>query len=80
MDRQTMKPTGGSVYGIYFQEVVPSLGLSFKLINEVKIVNCPLIGQGHSDLSILKSDFKNLLLQHFGFTRKSQTFKEILSM
>lgn len=75
-----MKPVGGPVYGVYFQEVVPTLGLSFKLVNEVKHMNCPISGEGHSDLKILKNDFKNLLLKHFNFTRKSQTFKEILSM
>ena len=75
-----MKPVGGSVYGVYFQEVIPSLGLSFKLVNEIKNLKCPLNGEGHSDLRILKSDFKNILLHQFGFTRKSQTYKEILSM
>jgi hypothetical protein len=80
MDRKTMKPVGGVVYGVYFQEVVPSLGLSFKLVNEVKLLGCAVTGDGHSDLRILKNDFKTLLLHDLGFTRKSQTYKEILSM
>lgn len=76
----SMKPVGGAVYGVYFQEVVPSLGLSFKLINEIKYLKCRVTGEGHSDLKILKSDFRQILLNQFGFTRKSQTFKEILSI
>ena len=75
-----MTPAGGSVYGVYFQEVIPSAGLSFRLVEELKFSRCPIIGQGHSNLEILKTDLRKTLIQNFKLSRKNQAFKEIESM
>ena len=75
-----MTPQGGSVYGVFFQEMVPSVGLSFRLVEEMKRSKCPIMGQGHSNLQILKCDLRKALIQNLKLSRRNQAFKEIESM
>jgi hypothetical protein len=73
-------PTGGPVYGVFFQEITTSIGLAFRLVEELKHYNCPISGQGHSNLEIGKKDLRLALIQNFKLSRKHQVFKEIESM
>jgi hypothetical protein len=82
-----MKPTGGPVYGVFFQEVIPEMSLTLKLIEEIKRIKYNCLEEvednvelsGHSDLSVNKEELLNILEKHFDITKKGYSYKKIVA-
>lgn len=85
-------PEGGPVYGVYFEEVVPRMQTAFIFIQELHKLKVPYhrqddssvsddkkrrTGIAQSDFIVKKQDLRSTLVQHFGFSRKGELYKEV---
>ncbi len=78
-------PSGGPVYGVYLQEVVPSMSLTLKVIEEIKHARGAVFQSSadrisHADLCINKSDLLSIMEKSFDITHKGNAYKKIVAM
>lgn len=84
-NRADLKPEGGAVYGVYFQEVIPAMSLTMKLIEELRYLGISFGSHGDkgkmtSDGSILKTDLLRVLVEKFELPVKGNAYKHITSI